>query len=141
MANKETTTAPETTTPAAPAAPSKMDLCKPLFAGLKDGSIAKIEGKTERGTFIKMAQEEPIGLTASGAATYWQNLVSLDKGGKLYPHTGSKKKAEGEEGKAEGPAEDAVPADAPTQDGEQPKAEDAPAEEGKDENDLSHLES
>ena len=138
MANKETTTAVETTTapaaPAAPAAPSKMELCKALFADLRSGAVDLIEGKTARGTFIAKAQEGEIGLTASGAATYWQNLVSLEKGGKLYPHTGSKKKAEGTDDKA--PADDAVPADeAPA---EEAKGD---AEEGKAEDDLSHLES
>lgn len=134
MTNKETTAPEATTAPdAAPAAPSKMGLCKELYAGLKDGSIALIEGKTPRATFIAKAQEQEIGLTQSGAATYWQNLVSLDKGGKLYPHTGSKKKTEA---KQEGPASDAVPAEEPAEGAEEPKA----AEEGKVEDDLSHLE-
>lgn len=144
MANKETTTAPETTNaapaaPAAPTAPSKMDKAKELFKGLKEGTIPVMEGKTPRATFIATMQLPGNDMSQSGAATYWQNLVSLDKGGKLYPHTGGKKKAETTPGKEEGPAADAVPADAQAEGGEAPVNE-APAEEGKDESDLSHLE-
>lgn len=112
--------------PAAPAAPSKMDLCKPLFSGLKDGSIALIEGKSARATFISKAVDD-LGLTKNGAATYWQNLTSLDKGGKLYPHTAAKKKTD-----ATTPA-DAAPAD----EAKDPADDQEPA---KDLDDVSHLE-
>lgn len=149
MANKETNVAETNTNaapaaaaaPAAPAAPSKMDKAKALFSGLKDGTIALIEGKSARATFITTMQLPEHGMSQSGAATYWQNLVSLDKGGKLYPHTGSKKSTAAAAAPAAnaGPAEDAVPADEPkAETGEQAPAE---AGEQKDENDLSHLES
>lgn len=151
MANKETTTVDTTAqaaapapaaAPAAPAAPTKMDKAKELFKGLKDGSIPLMEGKTTpRATFIATMQLPEHGMTPSGAATYWQNLVSLERGGKLYPHTGGKKKTEGDTNKPEqGPDADAVPADAQAEGGEAPADVD-PAEQGKDENDLSHLES
>lgn len=148
MANKETTTVAETNTnaaaapaaaPAAPAAPSKMDKAKALFSGLKDGTTPLLEGKSARATFITTMQLPEHGMSQSGAATYWQNLVSLDKGGKLYPHTGSKKTTAAAAAPAAnaGPAEDAVPADEKVEGGEQAPAE---AGEQKDENDLSHLE-
>lgn len=146
MANKETTTVEETTNaapaaaPAAPAAPTKMDKAKELFKGLKDGTIPVMEGKTPRATFIATMQLPGNDMSQSGAATYWQNLVSLDKGGKLYPHTGGKKKTEGASADNKGPAEDAVPADEPKAEGGEAAAEQA--EEGqKSEDDLSHLES
>lgn len=114
--------------PAAPAVPSKMDKSKVVFAGLRDGSIPLAEGKSARATFIAMVQEPEIGATKNGAATYWQNLVSLEKGGKLYPHTSTKKTAEAK------PA-DAAPADAA------PAAETTENEggEAKDQDDVSHL--
>lgn len=122
---------------AAPAAlPSKMDKAKILFAGLRDGSIALAEGKTARATFIAEAQNADIGMTKAGAATYWQNLVSKEKGGKLYPHTAkTTKKA------------DAAPADGKEADAAETTEEPAgsaaeavePAGEAKDEDDVSHL--
>lgn len=150
MANKETTTvdtnaqaaAPAAAAPAAPAAPSKMSVAKELFKGLRDGSIPLMEGKTtQRATFIATMQQPEHGMSQSGAATYWQNLISQERGGKLYPHTGGKKKTEGAAPKTDGPAEDAVPADTKAEGDAQAPAEDAQAEGGKDENDLSHLES
>ncbi|MNN92863.1 hypothetical protein D3C81_2112130 [compost metagenome] len=102
-----------------------------MFAGLRDGSIPLAEGKSARATFIAMVQEPEIGATKNGAATYWQNLVSLEKGGKLYPHTSTKKTAE------------AKPADAaPAETTETPAGETAENEAGeaKDPEDLSHLE-
>lgn len=118
--------------PAAPVVPSKMDKSKVVFAGLRDGSIPLAEGKSARATFIAMVQEPEIGATKNGAATYWQNLVSLEKGGKLYPHTSTKKNAEAK------PA-DAAPAAETT---ETPAGETAENEAGeaKDPEDLSHLE-
>lgn len=151
MTTKDTNAVAETNTnaaaapaaaPAAPAAPSKMDKAKALFSGLKDGSIPLMEGKTTaRSSFIATMQLPGNDMSQSGAATYWQNLVSLDKGGKLYPHTGSKKTAAAAAAPAAstGPAEDAVPADVKAEGGEQAPAD---AEEGgqKSEDDLSHLE-
>lgn len=115
----------------APVVPSKMDKSKVLYAGLLDGSIPLMEGKSARATFIAKAQEEEIGATKNGAATYWQNLESARKGGKLYPHTSTKKTAEAK------PA-DAAPAAETT---ETPAGETAENEAGdKDPEDLSHLE-
>ena len=119
-----------TAVPVVPAPPSKMDLCKPLFFGLKDGSVALIEGKSARATFISKAVDD-LEMTKAGAATYWQNLTSLDKGGKLYPHTAKSSK------KADAPTDaDAAPTteEAPAGDAE------TPAGDVQDENDLSHLE-
>ena len=116
--------------PAAPALPSKMDKAKILFAGLRDGTIALVEGKSARATFIAQAQEADIGMTKNGAATYWQNLVSAEKGGKLYPHTSTKKNADAK------PA-DAAPAETLK---DQEHAEEVAAAAGdKDPEDLSHL--
>lgn len=124
--------APAAAAPAVPAPPTKMDKAKVLYAGLKDGSIALIEGKSARATFITQAQEADIGMTKAGAATYWQNLESAAKGGKLYPHTAAKKKDEAK------PA-DAAPAETLK---DQEHAEEVAAEggEAKDPEDLSHLE-
>lgn len=126
--------------PAAPAAPSKMDKAKELFAGLRNGSIAPTEGKTARATFIATMQTEGYDMTPAGAATYWQNLVSKEKGGKLYPHTGKAGKkteaASPEDGKPETPAE---------QSAEERLREEEHAEEreagntGGEEDDVSHL--
>lgn len=58
---------------------SKMDHAKILFAQLKSGEKPAAEGKTARATFIAEAQLPPISLSASGASTYWQNLVTKDK--------------------------------------------------------------
>lgn len=138
MTDKATNTADNaenaaaTAAAAAPAVPSKMDKAKILFAGLNDGSIPLVEGKSARATFIAAAQEEEIGMTKNGAATYWQNLTSAAKGGKLYPHTAKSSKKD----------------DKPTTADAAPKAEEAPAGDAdaqpagdvKDENDLSHLE-
>lgn len=143
MSTKETAT--EVTTEAtaapapapAPAAPSKMERAKVLYSGLKDGSIPTAEGKSNRATFISTMQEPEYGMTASGAATYWQNLVSLERTGKLYPHTAAKKK----KAATEEPAGDADAQDA--QNAEDDSTADAPAEEAADakaEDDLSHLE-
>lgn len=115
--------------PVAPAVPSKMDKAKPLFAGLRDGSIAVDEGKSQRATFIARAQLPEIGMTKNGAATYWQNLVSLEKGGKLYPHTSTKKT------EAAKPA-DAAPAAETT---ETPAPAEGEATDAKDPDDVSHL--
>lgn len=123
----DTTNAPAA---AAPVVPSKMDKSKVLYAGLKDGSIPLMEGKSARATFIAKAQEEDIGATKAGAATYWQNLESAAKGGKLYPHTAAKKKDEAKPADA-APTDEKAEAEAP--------AEEAPAGEVKDENDVSHL--
>ena len=133
VADTTTDTNAAAAAPAAPVVPSKMDKAKILFAGLRDGSIALAEGKSARATFIAQAQEADIGMTKNGAATYWQNLVSKEKGGKLYPHTSTKKTA------------DAKPADAKTE-GEAPAetlkdqehAEEVAAD-AKDEDDVSHL--
>lgn len=128
--------APAAAAPAAPAVPSKMDKAKPLFAGLRDGSIEVDEGKSARATFIARAQLPEIGMTKNGAATYWQNLVSLEKGGKLYPHTAkSTKKVDA--APADGaPAAETTEAEAPAG----PAAEVADdAAEAKDPDDLSHL--
>lgn len=125
----------ENTETAAPAVPSKMDKAKVLFAGLRDGSIPLAEGKSARATFIATAQEPEIGATKNGAATYWQNLVSLEKGGKLYPHTASKKKADAPTAADAAPAGDQTPED-------RLKAEEHAEElaaEGKSDDDLSHL--
>ncbi len=128
--------APEAAAPA----PSKMDKAKTLFAGLNDNSIPVLEGKSARATFITKAQEPEIGMTKSGAATYWQNLTSAAKGGKLYPHTGSKKKAA--DAKADDKTDDkgeAAPAGESAE--ERLKAEEHAEEvaaNGNDE-DLSHL--
>lgn len=122
--------------PAAAAVPSKMDKAKVLFAGLRDGSIALAEGKTARATFIAQAQEADIGMTKNGAATYWQNLVSKEKGGKLYPHTAKTTKkadaapADGKESEAAETTEEPAGSAAEEQ---------APADEAKDEDDVSHL--
>lgn len=119
--------------PVAPAVPSKMDKAKPLFAGLRDGSIEVDEGKSQRATFIARAQLPEIGMTKNGAATYWQNLVSLEKGGKLYPHTSTKKT------EAAKPA-DAAPAAETTETPAGSAAEsETPAGDVKDEDDVSHL--
>ncbi|MNC05252.1 hypothetical protein D3C75_527210 [compost metagenome] len=120
--------------PAAPVVPSKMDKAKPLFAGLRDGSIAVDEGKSQRATFIARAQLPEIGMTKNGAATYWQNLVSLEKGGKLYPHTSTKKT------EAAKPADAAPAAEQSAED--RLKAEEHAEEvaaDAKDEDDVSHL--
>lgn len=120
--------------PVAPAVPSKMDKAKPLFAGLRDGSIEVDEGKSQRATFIARAQLPEIGMTKNGAATYWQNLVSLEKGGKLYPHTSTKKT------EAAKPADAAPAAEQSAED--RLKAEEHAEEQAadaKDEDDVSHL--
>lgn len=130
----ENTTVADTTdvaAPVVPAPPTKMDKAKVLYAGLKDGSIALIEGKSARATFIAQAQEADIGMTKAGAATYWQNLESAAKGGKLYPHTAAKKKDEAKPADA-APAAEQVESEAP--------ADETPADDVKDENDVSHLE-
>lgn len=119
--------------PAAPVVPSKMDKAKPLFFGLKDGSIALDEGKSARATFIARAQLPEIGMTKNGAATYWQNLVSLDKGGKLYPHTSTKKT------EAAKPADAAPAAETKEEPAGSAAEEVAPAADVKDEDDVSHL--
>lgn len=125
----DTTTA--AAAPAAPAVPTKMDKAKVLFAGLRDGSIEVDEGKSQRATFITRAQLPEIGMTKNGAATYWQNLVSKEKGGKLYPHTAKSTKkvdaAPAAETSEEAPAGETVDL------GEE-------AGEAKDPDDLSHLE-
>lgn len=123
--------APTVAAPVVPAPPTKMDKAKVLYAGLKDGSIALIEGKSARATFIAQAQEADIGMTKAGAATYWQNLESAAKGGKLYPHTAAKKKDEAKPADA-APAAEQVESEAP--------ADETPADDVKDENDVSHLE-
>lgn len=118
--------------PAAPVVPSKMDKAKVLFAGLNDGTIALAEGKSARATFIAAAQLEDIGMTKNGAATYWQNLVSAAKGGKLYPHTAkTTKKADATPGDAAPAAETAKVDEAPAGDAEGTTA--------KDPDDVSHL--
>lgn len=80
------TNAAETSTEAK--APSKMDLARPIFNRVRAEGYELPEGKTARAEFIRLAQEE-AGLTAKGAATYWQNLVKEAKGLPMY---GSKKK-------------------------------------------------
>lgn len=131
--NVADTTTDTNAAPAAPVVPSKMDKAKILFAGLRDGSIALAEGKSARATFIAEAQNAEIGMTKNGAATYWQNLVSKEKGGKLYPHTSTKKTADAK------PA-DAKPAAETTEEPAGSAADEvAPAGEAKDEDDVSHL--
>lgn len=63
--------------------PSKMDLARPIFQRVRAEDYELPEGKTARAEFIRLAQEE-AGLTAKGAATYWQNLVKESKGLKMY---------------------------------------------------------
>lgn len=129
-----TTPATAPTTPeAAPKAPSKMSLCKPLFEELTAEGAILPEGKTARATFIARAQAEDIGLTAAGAATYWQNLTSKAAGGKLYPH-GAKPKAKDEAPAAEPAAEPAATSQEPGEEQETAGAH------GNAEEDLSHLE-
>lgn len=113
---------------AAPKAPSKMERAKALFSELKDASKVA-EGKTARATFIERAVAE-LEMSKAGAATYWQNLTSLDKGGKLYPHSGSKKKVEGE---PEAPKADSEKADEAPVETEEDLGDNSGAE------DLSHL--
>lgn len=133
VADTTTDTNAAAAAPAAPVVPSKMDKAKILFAGLRDGSIALAEGKSARATFIAEAQNAEIGMTKNGAATYWQNLVSKEKGGKLYPHTSTKKTADAK------PA-DAAPAAETTEEPAGSAADEvAPAGEAKDEDDVSHL--
>lgn len=128
MTDTNNATENTTTEAAAPKAPSKMDRAKEIFAELKDASKVA-EGKTARATFIDRAVAE-LQMSKQGAATYWQNLTSLDKGGKLYPHSGSKKKVEGE---LEAPvADDKAPEEAPAD-----NAEDQGDSSGAE--DLSHL--
>lgn len=131
-----TTQAPAAAAPAAPAVPSKMDKAKVVFDGLHDGSIPLTEGKaTKRASFIATMQTEGYDMTPAGAATYWQNLTSKQKGGKLYPHTGkSGKKAEAGKPEEEKPE---VPAEEPAAEGDAP-VDEAPAEE-RAEDDVSHL--
>lgn len=128
--NETTNVAPEAAP--APVVPSKMDKAKALFAGLADGTVPLAEGKSARATFIAQAQEAEIGMTKAGAATYWQNLTSAAKGGKLYPHTAAKKKTDapttGDEKPTEQPAEERLEAEE--------LAEEAA---DKDPEDLSHL--
>ena len=50
------------------------------------------EGVTVRQAFIARGQSE-IGLTKSGAITYYNNLKSEAAGKPLYPHSGKKKAA------------------------------------------------
>ena len=85
MSKTETNAAAVDTAPAAaPKAPSKMDKAKALFAELRTVTLA--EGDSIRKQFISRGQTE-IGLTKSGAITYYNNLRGQAKGEKLYPYT------------------------------------------------------
>lgn len=81
MSEVNTNTAETTNTEAKQ--PSKMDLARPIFQRVRAEDYELPEGKTARAEFIRLAQEE-AGLTAKGAATYWQNLVKESKGLKMY---------------------------------------------------------
>jgi hypothetical protein len=74
--------------------PSKMDLARPIFNEIYAPGYKLSEGvKSQRAEFIKRAQAE-IGMTANGAATYFQNLSNQAKGDPLYKYNGKKKAAE-----------------------------------------------
>lgn len=105
---------------AAPKAPSKMELSRPLFNEIHaEGYVLSEGSKSARSEFVTRAQKE-LGLTKAGAATYFQNLSNEKAGKPLY---GTKKKAEPEAGgdKQEEPkqeaenAADETPVDAKTE--------------------------
>lgn len=85
--------AAENTNTAAPEAkaPSKMELARPIFKEIYAAGYKLSEGcKSQRAEFIKRAQAE-IGMTAKGAATYFQNLSNEAKGESLYKYNTTKK--------------------------------------------------
>lgn len=117
MSKVDTNATAETTAAAAavpaPKAPTKADLARPIFAELTKVGAELPEGKTARAEFIRRAQEE-AGLTAKGAATYWQNLTKAARGEPMY---GKKKvaevpKVEGQTDQAAGDAQSAADAQA-----------------------------
>jgi hypothetical protein len=90
MTTENTVNTAETTAAVAPAAPSKMTLCKGIFASVQGT-------ETPRKSFIAQAQlaieDGGAGMTKSGASTYYQNLKRQSEGGKLY-QTAAKKPEE-----------------------------------------------
>lgn len=92
----------QTNTAAAPAveakAPSKMFLARELLKKIQGEELP--EGTSVRQAFIARGQSE-IGLTKSGAITYYNNLKSEAAGKALYPHSGKKAKAQATETTAE----------------------------------------
>lgn len=76
---------PGTGAPAAEAkAPSKMDICKELYAEV----FAKgydLGGKSQRAVFIARAIAEK-GMTKNGANTYYQNISNAQRGKGLYKY-------------------------------------------------------
>lgn len=85
----------QNTAAAAPAveeakAPSKMSLARGLLKTIQGETLP--EGTSVRQAFIARGQSE-IGLTKSGAITYYNNLKSEAAGKALYPHSGKKKAA------------------------------------------------
>jgi len=88
-------------------APSKMDICKALYAEVFAPGY-DLGGKSQRAVFIKRAQEEK-GMTKNGANTYYQNISNATRGKGLYKYNkyvgkaGSKSEAKATPGAA--PAE------------------------------------
>lgn len=106
-----------TTEAAAPKAPSKMELSRPLFNEIHaEGYVLREGSKSARSEFVTRAQDE-LGLTKAGAATYYQNLTNEKAGKPLY---GTKKKADvKDEPKAEDADAPQAP-EAPVEDAEVP---------------------
>lgn len=63
----------------------KIDLARKVFAEITAPSYVAPEGSSPRAEFIKACVND-LKMTDSGASTYWQNLNTEAKGGKLYKH-------------------------------------------------------
>ena len=98
---------------AAPAAepklPSKMFQARELLNKIKGETLP--EGRSVRQEFIARGQSE-IGLTKSGAITYYNNLKSEAAGKALYPHSGKKASKPAADAPAEATGENKAEADA-----------------------------
>lgn len=63
----------------------KIDRAREIFKRIHDPKFMAPEGSSPRAEFIKSCIAD-LGMTDSGASTYWQNLSTEAKGGPLYKH-------------------------------------------------------
>lgn len=84
MAGTKTTTNASKNTTEAPVT-KKIDQAKALFDKIMDPKFVLPEGKSHRGLFMEQAMAE-IGLSKSGANTYFQNLKNEAETGDRYKY-------------------------------------------------------
>lgn len=63
----------------------KIDRAREIFQRVTGAKFQAPEGSSPRAEFIKSCIAD-LGMTDSGASTYWQNLSTEAKGGPLYKH-------------------------------------------------------